>query len=87
LSLNGGGCAAEGGDTFKCWGGGFFFDIFTLSTIDPGILVAGGMNPEDLRLEVSVTPVPEPSILAMMAGFTGLGFVAYRGSRKTGLAA
>jgi subtilase-type serine protease len=88
LSLNGGGCATEGGDTFKCWGGGSFFDIFTLSTIDPGLLVAGGLSPEDLVLSVSTTPVPEASTWAMMlAGFAGLGFVAYRGSRKTGAAA
>jgi PEP-CTERM motif-containing protein len=42
------------------------------------------MNPEDLALSVTVTQVPEPSTWAMMlAGFAGLGFLAYRGSRKT----
>jgi PEP-CTERM motif len=42
------------------------------------------MNSEDLTLSVTVTQVPEPSTWAMMlAGFAGLGFLAYRGSRKT----
>jgi hypothetical protein len=41
------------------------------------------MTPADLRLGVSVTPVPEPSTWAMMlAGFAGIAFVAYRASRK-----
>jgi hypothetical protein len=39
---------------------------------------------KNLALSVSTTPVPEPSTWAMMlAGFAGLGFVAYRSSRKT----
>ena len=88
LSLDGAACSAEGGDTYKCWGGGSFFDIFNLSTLDPGILVAGGLSPEDLALGVTVTPVPEPSTWVMMlAGFAGLGFVTYRASRKTVAAA
>jgi membrane-associated phospholipid phosphatase len=89
LSLDGAACAAEGGDTFKCWGGGSFFDIFTLSTLAPGALVPGGMNPEDLTLGVTLTPVPEPSTWAMMlAGFAGLGYFGYRtSSRRTRSAA
>ncbi len=50
LSLDGGACAAEGGDTFKCWGGGSFFDLFTLAVV-PGTVV-GGLSPEDLVLSV-----------------------------------
>jgi hypothetical protein len=62
---------------------GRFLRHFTLSTPDPGTLVASGMTPADLRLGVSVTPVPEPSTWAMMlAGFAGIAFVAYRASRK-----
>jgi hypothetical protein len=88
LSLDGAACSAEGGDTYKCWGGGSFFDIFNLSTLDPGTLVAGGLNPEDLALGVTVTPVPEPSTWVMMlAGFAGLGYCACRTSRRTGSAA
>ena len=80
LSLDGRACSAEGGG-FKC-NAGSFFDLFTLSVV-PGTLVSG-VHPEDLALSVSTTPVPEPSTWAMMlAGFAGLGFVAYRSSRKT----
>jgi hypothetical protein len=46
------------------------------------------MNPEDLVLSVTTTPAPEPSTWAMMlAGFAGLGALAYRASRKTAAAA
>ena len=70
-----------GGDSFKC-NAGTLFDIFTLSVV-PGML-ASGTHAEDLALSVSTTPVPEPSTWAMMlAGFAGLGFAAYRSSRKT----
>jgi hypothetical protein len=84
LSLDGGSCWATGGG-FEC-NAGAFFDFFTLSVV-PGTLV-GGMNPEDLVLSVSTTPVPEASTWAMMmAGFAGLGFLTYRASRKAGAAA
>ena len=77
-------CGADGGG-FKC-NGGNVFDIFTLSVV-PGTPV-GGMNPEDLVLSVTTTPVPEPSTWAMMlAGFAGLGFLTYRASRETPAAA
>ena len=77
-------CGADGGG-FKC-NGGAFFDIFSWSVV-PGTTV-GGLNPEDLVLSVTVTPVPEPSTWAMMlAGFAGLGFLSYRASRKTTAAA
>ena len=67
---------------------GSFFDIFNLSTLDPGMLVAGGLSPDDLGLGVTVTPVPEPSTWVMMlAGFAGLGYFGYKASRGTGLAA
>ena len=86
LSLDGVACGADGGG-FKC-NGGSFFDIFTLSTLDPGTLVPGGISPEDLALSVTVTQVPEPSTWAMMlAGFAGLGALGYRASRKTAAAA
>ena len=86
LSLDGVTCGADGG-AFKC-NGGSFFDIFSWSTIDPGTLVPGGINPEDLALSVTVTQVPEPSTWAMMlAGFAGIGFLSYRASRKTAAAA
>jgi hypothetical protein len=79
-SLNGVACGADGGG-FKC-NAGAFFDIFSLSVV-PGMLV-DGMNPEDLALSVTVTQVPKPSTWAMMlAGFAGLGALAYRASRKT----
>ena len=85
LSLNGRACSGMGGDSFKC-NAGTLFDTFTLSVV-PGLLVSG-THPEDLRLSGSTTPVPEPSTWAMMlAGFTGLGFVACRSSRKTQAAA
>ena len=46
------------------------------------------LNPEDLVLSVSTTPVPEPSTWAMMlAGFAGLGYFGYKASRRTRLAA
>src|ERR1700733_6998031 len=46
------------------------------------------LNPEDLVLSVSTTPVPEPSTWAMMpAGFAGLGYFVYKASRRTRLAA
>ena len=84
LSLNGAACWASGGG-FEC-NGGDFFDLFTLS-VAPGTL-AGGLNPEDLIVSVTTTPVPEPSTWAMMlAGFAGLGALAYRASRKTVAAA
>jgi subtilase-type serine protease len=84
LSLNGGACWASGGG-FEC-NGGDFFDFFNLSVV-PGALV-GGLNPEDLVLSVTTTPVPEPSTWAMMlAGFAGVGFLSYRASRKTTAAA
>ena len=52
------------------------------------MLVAGGLSPEDLALGVTVTPVPEPSTWVMMlAGFAGLGYLGYKASRRTGLAA
>jgi hypothetical protein len=80
LSLDGVACGADGGG-FKC-NGGAFFDIFSWSVV-PGTTVAG-MNPEDLVLSVTVTQVPEPSTWAMMlAGFAGLGALAYRASRRT----
>jgi PEP-CTERM motif len=86
LSLDGVACGADG-DAFKC-NGGSFFDIFSWSTIDPGTLVPGGINPEDLALSVTVTQVPEPSTWVMMlAGFVGIGFLSYRASRKTAAAA
>ena len=86
LSLDGVACGADGGG-FKC-NGGSFFDIFTLSTLDPGALVPGGISPEDLALSVTVTQVPEPSTWAMtLAGFAGLGALGYRASRKTAAAA
>jgi PEP-CTERM motif len=51
-------------------------------------VVPGGINPEDLALSVTVTQVPEPSTWAMvLAGFAGLGALAYRASRKTAAAA
>ena len=63
-----------------------FFDLFILSVV-PRTLVEG-MNPEDLVLSVTPTPVPEPSTWAMMlAGFAGLDALAYRASRKTAAAA
>jgi hypothetical protein len=75
LSLDGRACGFEGG-AFKC-NAGAFFDLFTLS-VAPGSLV-GGLNPQDLLLSVTTTPVPEPSTWAMMlAGFAGLGYVGYR---------
>jgi hypothetical protein len=81
FSLDGVACGAVGG-AFKCNGG----DIFSWSVV-PGTTVAG-MNPEDLVLSVTVTPVPEPSTWAMMlAGFAGIGFLGYRASRKTTAAA
>jgi PEP-CTERM motif len=87
LSLDGRACAAEGGGAFKCFGASSF-DIFTLSTLDPGTLVAGGMSPEDLALSVTVTSAPEPSTWALMlAGFAGLGYFGYKASRRTGSAA
>jgi hypothetical protein len=46
------------------------------------------LDPEDLVLSVTTTPVPEASTWAMiLAGFAGLGFVGYRASRKTRAAA
>ncbi len=82
LSLDGGACWAKGGG-FEC-NAGALFDLFTLSAA-PGALV--GMNPEDLVLSVSTTPVPEASTWAMMlAGFAGIGFLGYRASRKTAAA-
>jgi subtilase-type serine protease len=84
LSLDGGSCWAKGGG-FEC-NAGAFFDFFTLSVV-PGTLV-DGLNPEDLALSVTTTPVPEASTWVMMlAGFAGLGFVGYRASRKTRAAA
>jgi subtilase-type serine protease len=84
LSLDGVTCGADGGG-FKC-NGGAVFDIFSWSVV-PGTTV-GGLNPEDLVLSVTVTQVPEPSTWAMMlAGFAGLGALAYRASRKTTAAA
>jgi subtilase-type serine protease len=84
LSLDGGACWASGGG-FEC-NAGSFFDLFTLSVV-PGTLV-GGLDPEDLVLSVTTTPVPEASTWAMiLAGFAGLGFVGYRASRKTRAAA
>ena len=84
LSLNGVGCAAEGGDAFRCLSGSFV-DILTLSTLDPGALVvAGGMHPEDLQLKAKVAAqVPEPSTWAtMLLGLVGLGFLGYCQTRK-----
>src|SRR6202167_5744391 len=84
LSLDGGACWASGGG-FEC-NGGAFFDFFNLSVV-AGTLV-GGLNPQDLVLSVTTTPVPEPSTWAMMlAGFAGIGFLSYRASRKTAAAA
>jgi subtilase-type serine protease len=84
LSLDGGACWASGGG-FEC-NGGAFFDFFNRSVV-PGTLV-GGLNPQDLVLSVTTTPVPEPSTWAMMlAGFAGIGFLSYRASRKTAAAA
>jgi hypothetical protein len=52
------------------------------------MLVAGGLSPEDLALGGTVTTVPEPSTWVMMlAGFAGLGYLGYKASRRTGLAA
>ena len=86
LSLDGAACAAAGGG-FEC-NAGSFFDIFTLSTLDPGTLVPGGMSSEDLVLGVTVTPVPEPSTwVLMLAGFAGLSYAGYKASRGTRLAA
>jgi subtilase-type serine protease len=80
LSLNGAACGVKGGG-FEC-NGGAFFDFFNLSVV-PGTLV-GGMNAQDLVVSVTTTPVPEPSTWAMMlAGFAGLGALAYRASRKS----
>jgi hypothetical protein len=63
-----------------------FFDIFS-SSVAPGTTV-GGLNPQDLALRVTTTPVPEPSTWAMMlAGFAGLGLLSYRASRNTTAAA
>jgi subtilase-type serine protease len=84
LWLDGAACWASGGG-FEC-NGGAFFDFFTLS-VEPGAL-ADGLNPEDLVLSVTTTPVPEPSTWAMiLAGFAGLGLLSYRASRKTVAAA
>jgi hypothetical protein len=84
LSLDGDACWASGGG-FEC-NGGAFFDFFNRSVV-PGTLV-GGLNPQDLVLSVTTTPVPEPSTWAMMlAGFAGIGFLSYRASRKTAAAA
>jgi subtilase-type serine protease len=84
LSLDGRSCWTSGGG-FEC-NAGAFFDFFTLSVV-PGTLV-DGLNPEDLALSVTTTPVPEASTWAMMlAGFAGLGVVGYRASRKTAAAA
>jgi PEP-CTERM motif len=56
-------------------------------SVAPGTTV-GGLNPADLVLSVTTTPVPEPSTWAiMLAGFAGLGFLSYRASRKTTSAA
>jgi subtilase-type serine protease len=84
LSLDGAACWGSGGG-FEC-NGGSVFDHFALSTV-PGALVGGGMNPENLVLSVTTTPVPEPSTWAMiLAGFAGIGFLTYRASRKTAAA-
>jgi subtilase-type serine protease len=83
LWLNGAACWAKGGG-FEC-NGGSVFDLFSLSVV-PGAL-GGGLNPEDLVVSVTTTPVPEPSTWAMMlAGFAGVGFLTYRASRKTAAA-
>lgn len=83
LSLDGSGCFALGGETYKCFAG-LFFDTFTLSTLEPGALVPGGLDPEDLQVEVKVTQVPEPSTWAMMlAGFAGVGLLTLKASRRT----
>jgi subtilase-type serine protease len=80
LSLDGAACWTSSGG-FEC-NGGSVFDHFALSVV-PGALV-GGASPEDLVVSVTTTPVPEPSTWAMMlAGFAGLGALAYRASRKT----
>ncbi len=85
LDLDGFGCFAEGGQTYKCLAGNVF-DIFTLTT-DPGALVPGGADPTDLVLGVTVVPVPEPSTWALMLlGFGGLGYAAYRRATRRGAA-
>lgn len=50
-----------------------------------GLSVAGGATYGDSRLgEIHIGAVPEPSTWAMMLiGFAGLGFMAYRRTRKT----
>jgi hypothetical protein len=83
LSLDGGACWTTGSG-FEC-NAGAFFDFFTPSVV-PGTVV-GGLNPEDLVVSVTTTPVPEASTWAMMlAGFAGIGFLGYRASRKTAAA-
>jgi hypothetical protein len=43
-----------------------------------------GFSQENIAFVASSAPVPEPSTWAMMlAGFAGLGFLGWRGSRKT----
>jgi hypothetical protein len=52
-------------------------------TIDPGQLDSAGLNEFDLVLSPGVGATPLPSTWTMLiAGFVGLGFFAYRGSKK-----
>ena len=53
LWLNGAACGAKRGG-FEC-NGGDVFDFFNLSVV-PGTLV-GGLNPDDLAVSVTTTPV------------------------------
>jgi PEP-CTERM motif len=82
---------AEGGVSPGYVGGtaNFFANVDPLFTIDPGFANA---NEYSLLFSAgvgnSVSGVPEPSTWAMMLlGFTGVGFIAYRGKSKLALMA